>query len=113
MNSLRNIRIIPVVLAAAFGLALLKISGLLIDGGYILKPEVAVEAPAQMSWAQRTFNFPTASGRNENFEMTTGSVPEPPKEAKKEAPKAPLEGTPVPMDGGPGGVLPAERALLE
>ncbi len=61
MNALRNIRIIPVVLAAAFGLALLKISGLLIDGGYILKPEVAVEAPAQMSWAQRTFNFPGGS----------------------------------------------------
>jgi len=111
MNSLRNIRIIPVVLAAAFGLALLKISGLLIDGGYILKPEVAVEAPAQMSWAQRTFNFPGAAGRSDAPEVT-GTVAEKPKETKKEEVK-PLEGTPVQMDAGPQPVLPAERALLE
>lgn len=112
MKGLRNIRILPVVLAAATGLALLKISGLLIDGGYIFRGETAPQPDAPLSWAQRTFNYPTASGRNEHFEITTGSVPEPPKETKKEEAK-PLEGTPVQMDAGPGGVLPAERALLE
>ncbi len=110
MNALRNIRIIPVVLAAALGLALLKISGLLIDGGYILKQEAATEAP--MSWAQRTFNFPGAAGRSDSPEVT-GTVAEKPKETKKEEVKQPLEGTPVQMDAGPQPVLPAERALLE
>jgi flagellar motility protein MotE (MotC chaperone) len=112
MNALRNIRILPVVLAAALGLALLKITGLLLDGGYILKQDASPQPDAPLSWAQRTFNFPTASGRNDVFEVT-GSVPEPPKAAKKEEPKQPLEGTPVQMDAGPQQVLPAERAILE
>ncbi|HVV43448.1 MAG TPA: flagellar protein FlbB [Nitrobacter sp.] len=35
MGAFRDIRIIPVVLVAIFGLAVLKIAGLLIDGGYV------------------------------------------------------------------------------
>ena len=34
MSAFRDIRVIPVVLVAIFGLAVLKIAGLLIDGGY-------------------------------------------------------------------------------
>ena len=35
MKSFRDIRVIPVVLVAIFGLAVLKIAGLVIDGGYV------------------------------------------------------------------------------
>ena len=34
MKSFRDIRVIPVVLIAVFGLAVLKVAGLVIDGGY-------------------------------------------------------------------------------
>ncbi|MDB5565309.1 MAG: flagellar protein FlbB, partial [Tardiphaga sp.] len=35
MKAFRDIRVIPVVLVAIFGLAVLKIAGLVIDGGYV------------------------------------------------------------------------------
>ena len=35
MKSFRDIRVIPVVLIAIFGLAVLKVAGLVIDGGYV------------------------------------------------------------------------------
>ena len=35
MKSFRDIRVIPVVLVAIFGFAVLKIAGLVIDGGYV------------------------------------------------------------------------------
>ena len=35
MKSFRDIRVIPVVLVAIFGLAVLKIAGLVLDGGYV------------------------------------------------------------------------------
>jgi len=35
MKSFRDIRVIPVVLVAVFGLAVLKVAGLVIDGGYV------------------------------------------------------------------------------
>ena len=35
MKSVRDIRVIPVVLVAIFGLAVLKVAGLVIDGGYV------------------------------------------------------------------------------
>ena len=35
MKSFRDIRVIPVVLVAVFGLAVLKIAGLVLDGGYV------------------------------------------------------------------------------
>lgn len=110
MNSLRNIRILPVVLAAVFGLALLKIAGLMIDGGYILNRDTDSRPAAPMSWAQETLGFPGAEGRDDLPDIT-GTVPEAPKGAGQEA--KPLEGTPVQIDPGPQQVLPAERAILE
>ena len=55
MKSFRDIRVIPVVLVAIFGLAVLKIAGLVIDGGYVFdyRPH-----STRQSWAQETFNFP-------------------------------------------------------
>src|SRR6266702_7908649 len=74
MKSFRDIRVIPVVLVAIFGLAVLKVAGLVIDGGYVFdyQPQTT-----RQSWAQEAFNFPT--GKN-NVADITGSVQEKPKE---------------------------------
>jgi flagellar motility protein MotE (MotC chaperone) len=132
---IRELRILPVVMLAAVCLLALKLTGIALDGGYILsdakdddvqietakavepKPEATVEtvtaAPSpvggKQSWAQEVFGFPE----------TTGSVPEAkPAEKPKEAtgpinpPKAPPDGKLVPLDGGPQ-PSPGERAVLE
>lgn len=110
MKSYRNIRVLPVVLVAIFGLAVLKIAGLVIDGGYVFdyRPE-----STQPSWAQEVFNFP---GGNRIDGDITGSVKEKPKEeeaaktaaapevAKAEAVVHPEQGQ---------SVSPSERAILE
>jgi flagellar motility protein MotE (MotC chaperone) len=111
MKSFRDIRVLPVVLIAIFGLALLKVAGLVIDGGYVFdyRPE-----STKPSWAQETFNFP---GRNvvDNPDIT-GSVPEKPKEEAKQAKSAvpevgKAETVTRPEQGQ--AILPAERAILE
>ena len=35
MSTFRNIRVIPVLLVAIFSLAVLKVAGLVLDGGYV------------------------------------------------------------------------------
>jgi flagellar motility protein MotE (MotC chaperone) len=111
MKSFRDIRVIPVVLAAIFGLAVLKVAGLVIDGGYVFdyQPQTA-----KRSWAEETFNFPT--GKN-NVTDITGSVQEKPKEEAAKPAAA------VPEPAKPGGLIvtpeqmkpvsPSERAILE
>jgi hypothetical protein len=112
MKSFRDIRVIPVVLAAILGLAVLKVAGLVIDGGYVFDYQPQTTRP---SWAQETFNFPT--GKN-NAADITGSVQEKPREeaAKPAATAAPeaakLDGAIAkPEQSQP--VSPAERAILE
>jgi flagellar motility protein MotE (MotC chaperone) len=108
MKLLRDVRIIPVVLVAIFGLAVLKIAGLAIDGSYVFeyKPE-----PVKESWAQAMFNFP--GGKQVDNDIT-GSVP-----AKKEEPKpavaapAAIEPTSTPPVELSPQISPAERAILE
>lgn len=81
MKAFRDIRVIPVLLVAIFGLAVLKIAGLVIDGGYVFDYQ---PQPAKRSWAQETFNFPggnSPGGRSGDGDIT-GSV-----SAKKEEPK--------------------------
>jgi flagellar motility protein MotE (MotC chaperone) len=126
MKSVRDIRIIPVVLFAIFGFAVLKVAGLVIDGGYVFDYD---PQSTRQSWAQESFNFPGGS-RTEATPDITGSVDEKPKEEKKEekkqdkpreeAAKPPVappevtrpEGTVgVPAQGQP--VSPSERAILE
>jgi flagellar motility protein MotE (MotC chaperone) len=77
MKSFRDIRVIPVVLIAIFSLAVLKVAGLVIDGGYVFdyQPEAT-----KRSWAADTFNYP--SGSKVDPADITGSVA-----AKKEEPK--------------------------
>jgi flagellar motility protein MotE (MotC chaperone) len=131
MKSVRDIRIIPVVLAAIFGFAVLKVAGLVIDGGYVFDYD---PQSTKQSWAQETFNFP-GGNKTEAAADITGSVDEKkeeksredkPKEDKKEeklkeeaakpavAPPevAKPEGAAViPALGQP--ISPSERAILE
>ena len=82
MKSFRDIRVIPVVLIAVAGLAVLKVAGLVIDGGYVFDYQPESTKP---SWAQETLNFP--SGRKIDPADVTGSVEEKPKEKDKEKDK--------------------------
>jgi flagellar motility protein MotE (MotC chaperone) len=131
MKSVRDIRIIPVVLAAIFGFAVLKVAGLVIDGGYVFDYD---PQSTKQSWAQETFNFP-GGNKTEAAADITGSVDEKkeeksredkPREDKKEeklkeeaakpavAPPevAKPEGAAViPALGQP--ISPSERAILE
>jgi flagellar motility protein MotE (MotC chaperone) len=111
MKSSRDIRVIPVVLVAIAGLAVLKVAGLVIDGGYVFdyQPD-----STKRSWAQEAFNFPT--GKADPADVT-GSVQEKPKEeAAKPAVAAPEvakpDGTVVYPDPAQP-VSPSERAVLE
>jgi len=113
MKSFRDIRVIPVVLVAIFGLAVLKIAGLVIDGGYVF--DYQVSQPAKRSWAQDNFGYPNGT-RGDTADIT-GSVK---KEEKKEEPKpAPAAEPPKPdgvvvfPDQNPLSVSPSERAILE
>ena len=110
MKSFRDIRVIPVVLVAIFGLAVLKVAGLVIDGGYVFdyRPD-----STKQSWAQEVFNFP-GGNKIDNADIT-GSVKEKPKEEEAKAADAPevakAETVMHPEQGQP--VSPSERAILE
>ena len=112
MKSFRNIRVLPVVLVAVFGLAVLKVAGLVIDGGYVFDYQ---PQKTRRSWAQESFNFP--GGSKGDPADVTGSVHETPKEeAAKPAVAAPEVAKPdgvvvYPEQGQ--SVSPSERAILE
>jgi flagellar motility protein MotE (MotC chaperone) len=109
MKPFRNIRVLPVVLVAVFGLAVLKIAGLVLDGGYVFDYRPDSTKP---SWAQEMINFP--GRRYVDSSDITGSVKEKPKEGEaKAAPEvAKAETTPNAEPPAPG-VSPSERAILE
>jgi flagellar motility protein MotE (MotC chaperone) len=111
MKSFRDIRVIPVVLVAIFGLAVLKIAGLVIDGGYVF--DYQVSQPAKRSWAQDNLGYPSTA--KVDPADITGSV------KKEEAPKPAAPATEAPKPDGvvvfpeqnPQSVSPSERAILE
>jgi flagellar motility protein MotE (MotC chaperone) len=113
MKSVRDIRVIPVVLVAIIGFAILKIAGLVIDGGYVFDYE---PQSTKRSWAQENFNFPTGRPDRADPADITGSIDE---KKKEEAPKpaapeveAARDGTLVyPAQEQP--VSASERAILE
>ncbi|KWV46490.1 flagellar protein FlbB [Bradyrhizobium macuxiense] len=123
MKSFRDIRVMPVVLTAVFGLMVLKVAGLVLDGGYVFD---YTPQPTGPSWAQENFNFPGGNkaavddrARIDSGDVT-GSVEN--KETKKdEAPKpaAPAatppkpDGVAVNMDQTAPPVSATERAILE
>ena len=108
MKPFRNIRVLPVVLVAVFGLAVLKIAGLVLDGGYVFDYRPDSTKP---SWAQETINFPGRSYADASD--ITGSVDKekekPKEEAKPEVAKA--ETTTQSQPAQP--VSASERAILE
>jgi flagellar motility protein MotE (MotC chaperone) len=116
MKSFRDIRVIPVVLIAVAGLAVLKVAGLVIDGGYVFDYQ---PQSTKKSWAQETFNYP-GGGKTDAADIT-GSVEEKPKEEKPKeeakpavtAPEVAKPGGTVvsPEQGQP--VSASERAILE
>ena len=109
MKSFRNIRVLPVVLVAIFGLAVLKVAGLVIDGGYVFdyRPE-----STKPSWAQETFNFP--GRRYVDSTDITGSVKEKPKEEEgKPAPDVEKAEATMRPEQGQQPVSASERAILE
>ena len=118
MKSFRNIRVIPVVVTAIFCLVVLKVAGLVLDGGYVFDYDPQSTKP---SWAQDMLNFPGGPPKVDLADVT-GSV-----EGKKEATgEGAKEGAPKPAapetkpdgvvlhpeDGQPA-VSPSERAILE
>ncbi len=112
MKSFRNIRVIPVVMIAIAALAVLKIAGLVIDGGYVF--DYKPNSPKK-SWAEVNLNFPT--GRED--QDITGSTEGGPKEGSKEAapkpaaPETKPEGTVIHPEEKSEQVSPSERAILE
>ncbi|MDE2376730.1 flagellar protein FlbB [Bradyrhizobium sp.] len=107
MKSFRNIRVIPVVLVAIAGLAVLKVAGLAINGGYVFEYKAS---PGQKSWAEQNLNFPT--GREE-LDITGSTHGEPKEAPKPAAPESKVEGgTPVNIEGQQP-ISPSERAILE
>jgi flagellar motility protein MotE (MotC chaperone) len=114
MKAFRDIRILPVVLVAVLGLAILKIAGLVIDGGYVFEYQPQpVKQPEKQSWAQEMFNFP--GGPKPVDSDITGSV-----DAKKDDAAKPKVGAPEaiavtntpPVEQAPK-ISDSERAILE
>jgi flagellar motility protein MotE (MotC chaperone) len=113
MKTYRNIRVIPVVLVAIFCLLVLKIAGLVLDGGYVFdyNPQ-----STKKSWAQDNLSFP--GGPTIDATDITGSVEGKKEPAKDEAPKpaAPEtkpEGVVLHPEDNQQPVSPSERAILE
>src|SRR5277367_3636993 len=112
MNAFRDIRVLPVVLTAILGLVVLKIAGLVIDGGYVFdyQPD-----STKRSWAQETFNYP--GGSKIDPSEITGSVPDKPKEAEPKPAVAPPQTKPdgvvLHPEENQQPVSASERAILE
>jgi flagellar motility protein MotE (MotC chaperone) len=109
MKSFRDIRVIPVVLIAILGLAVLKVAGLVIDGGYVFDYQPQTNKP--QSWAHEAFNFPGGNSAD-----ITGSVHEKPKTEAAKPAAAPEPTKPdgvvlYPDQSQP--VSTSERAILE
>lgn len=109
-NLFRDVRIIPTLLIAITCLIVLKVSGILLEGGYILNDDAP---PTAKSWAQETFNFP-APGKMLDTQDITGSVAAKKEETPEVAPPEarPIEGQTVyPDPNRP--ITASERAVLE
>jgi flagellar motility protein MotE (MotC chaperone) len=113
MKSFRDIRVIPVVLVAILGLVVLKVAGLVLEGGYVFdydtQPKPSVKQ--QASWAQDTINFPGRS-KGDPADITGSSAAPPPKPAAPVTEPAKPDGVVVFPDQSPR-VSESERAILE
>ncbi|MGJ4926247.1 MotE family protein [Bradyrhizobium sp. HKCCYLS2038] len=108
MNAFRNIRVIPVVLIAVACLAVLKVAGLVIDGGYVFDYD---PQSTKRSWAQINLGYP---GREDD--IVTGSTHGEPKKEEAPKPAAPEtkpDGVVIKPEENQQQVSPAEKAILE
>ncbi|MBI5318733.1 flagellar protein FlbB [Bradyrhizobium sp.] len=114
MKSFRDIRVIPVVLVAIFGLVVLKVAGLVLEGGYVFDYQPSSKATKQASWAQEMLNYP--GGPKDDPADITGSAAakkeEPPKPAAPATAPSKPDGVVVFPDQSPR-VSESERAILE
>lgn len=101
----RDLRIVPIMLVAAASLAVLKLTGIVLDGGYVLMDG---HRPERSSWAQQTLNFPGAAPVRTEPSDITGSVDAP----KPKADEPPISET-RPAVVQPPTVSASERAVLE
>lgn len=134
----RDIRLVPVVLAAAVGLFALKVTGLMFEGGYTLAPRTttrdgtptspavrmesgtvalapSLTAGPRQSWAHELFGYPDVTGAVQTPKPVEKDTKD--KTAEKDAKDKiaePLQGggTVIPVDP-PRAASAAERALLE
>ncbi|HLZ05690.1 MAG TPA: flagellar protein FlbB [Bradyrhizobium sp.] len=120
MKSFRNIRIIPVVVVAVFCLAVLKVAGLVLDGGYVFDYD---PQRTTSSWAQQNLNFPggtkqVAQAPKDDGDVT-GTVQGTPKDKpaedkpKPQAPETRPDGVVVHPEDEQAPVSASERAILE
>ena len=117
MKSFRDIRVIPVVLIATFGLVVLKVAGLVLEGGYVFDYQPnARQVAKQPSWAQEMLNYPAGPKAEKGDPADiTGSAPkkeEAPKPATAASEPAKPDGVVVFPDQSPR-VSESERAILE
>lgn len=111
MKIVRDIRIIPILLIAVSCLAVLKVSGIVLEGGYIFNDKTSTPPK---SWAQQTLNYPSSAKVIDPSDIT-GSVAAKPKQEQPivKAPEAtkPPENVVYPDQSKP--VTASERAVLE
>jgi flagellar motility protein MotE (MotC chaperone) len=119
MKSFRNIRVIPVAVVAICCLAVLKVAGLVIDGGYVFEYN---SKRATSSWAQENINYPggakAASAEGDPSDITGsahGAAPKKKEEEKPkvEAPETKPEGMVLHPEENQPPVSASERAILE
>ncbi|WP_407180214.1 MotE family protein [Bradyrhizobium sp. STM 3562] len=114
MKSYRNIRVIPVVVVAVACLAVLKIAGLLLDGGYVFDYQ---PQPKKASWAQDNLNFPGGPKQDADITGSVAKPKEPEKKSEEPKPEAPDTAKPDGIVYHPEenqqAVSPSERAILE
>jgi flagellar motility protein MotE (MotC chaperone) len=119
MKSFRDIRVIPVVLVAIFGLVVLKVAGLVLEGGYVFDYQPNAKQP---SWAQEMLNYPGGpkktdrkADKGDPADITGSSAAkkeEPPKPAAPATEPARPDGVVMFPDQSPR-VSESERAILE
>jgi flagellar motility protein MotE (MotC chaperone) len=132
---LHRLRLIPIVLVAAIGLFLLKVTGIVLDGGYTLgaghqaKSDRAVSEAAMItrtaqtpdqqpgrsrSWTQDTFGYPDVTGSvgaAKPAPQPDAAAPDKPDPKSARTPPKSPNGTVVQLDAP--NISPSERALLE
>jgi flagellar motility protein MotE (MotC chaperone) len=122
IRTMREVRLLPVVIVAAAALFALKTSGLIFNGGYTIPrlraahaQEATVPPPVREAWPQDMSGYPDITGSVDTSKAPDKATPPPaedPKVAKAEPPKA----APPAVDNAPADrrlLSPAERAILE